>query len=225
MENDEGSPVEGTNAPEPDELTAEVAPAEVAAAYEAAEAAETSAAEPTAEVPVEAPKKKKKTGKTAPTPKFDPEELEADAAPAPEPEPPLVTAEPVRARTATVVAGDPVTSRPPPMPTEAAPVELAMGGVEDPTHLPDPAHLPAGHPNDPAGTPGFVPPGDSRSLRRGDDYALIYRRGTYVVTRVGTVGTRGVWRATDYPTPAFASHSYARECSRFVSEGYSDYRG
>jgi hypothetical protein len=38
------------------------------------------------------------------------------------------------------------------------------------------------------------------------------------------IGTRGQWRVVEYPTVASASHAYAKECSRFVSEGFSDYR-
>jgi len=70
-----------------------------------------------------------------------------------------------------------------------------------------------------------VPKGDSRSFRRGDDFALIYRVQTFVISRFGVVGTRGQWRVVEYPTSAAAAHSYAKESSRFVSEGFSDYRG
>jgi hypothetical protein len=169
-------------------------------------------------------KKKDKAGKTAPVPKVDLDDEE----PAPETEvkrePPLVTAEPARARTATMVAEERPTNAPPAMPTASAPVDLSMGGVEDPTAMPGPRGIPDGHPGDPAAAPGRVPPGDSRSLRHGKEFALVYRRETFVITRAGTVGTRGVWRVVEYPTSASASHSYAKECSRFVSEGYSDYR-
>jgi hypothetical protein len=62
--------------------------------------------------------------------------------------------------------------------------------------------------------------------RRGDAYefALIYRLTNAVISRFGVVGTRGQWRVVEYPTTASASHAYAKECSRFVSEGFSDYR-
>jgi predicted DNA-binding WGR domain protein len=62
--------------------------------------------------------------------------------------------------------------------------------------------------------------------RRTDRYefALVYRIQTYVISRFGEVGTRGQWRVVEYPTSAAASHAYAKECSRFVSEGFSDYR-
>jgi hypothetical protein len=69
-----------------------------------------------------------------------------------------------------------------------------------------------------------VPAGDSRSFRRGNEFALVYRLQTFVISRVGVVGTRGVWRVVEYPTSPAASNSYARECSRFRDEGYSDYR-
>jgi hypothetical protein len=114
--------------------------------------------------------------------------------------------------------------RPPEMPTSSAPPPLALGNVEDPTHMPGPRDIPGGEPGDRAPAPGRVPPGDSRSLRRSDQFALIYRLGTYVITRSGALGTRGQWRVVEYPTSSSASHSYAKECSRFVSEGFSDYR-
>jgi hypothetical protein len=116
---------------------------------------------------------------------------------------------------------------PPEMPAEAAASPVKGGAVEDPTHMPGPRDVPPGSPEDLAPPPGNVPPGDSRSLRRrGDQYefALIYRLGNAVISRVGVVGTRGVWRVVEYPTTASASHAYARENSRFVSEGFSDYR-
>lgn len=114
--------------------------------------------------------------------------------------------------------------RPPDMPTSSAPPPLALGNVEDPAHMPGPRDIPGGEPHDTAPAPGRVPPGDSRSLRRSGEFALIYRLGTYVISRVGQVGTRGQWRVVEYPTSSSASHSYAKECSRFVSEGFSDYR-
>jgi hypothetical protein len=56
------------------------------------------------------------------------------------------------------------------------------------------------------------------------EFALVYRLKTHVISRVGVVGTRGQWRVVEYPTPTMASHAYAKECSRFVSDGFSDYR-
>jgi hypothetical protein len=102
-----------------------------------------------------------------------------------------------------------------------------LESVEDPTRMPGPREIPGGNPGDPAAPPGQVPRGDSRSMRRRTDqheFALIYRIQTYVISRFGVVGTRGQWRVVEYPTSAAASHSYAKECSRFVSEGFSDYR-
>jgi len=93
--------------------------------------------------------------------------------------------------------------------------------------MPGPREIPSGHPDDAAAPPGRVPAGDSRSMRRRSDryeFALVYRIQTYVISRVGVVGTRGQWRVVEYPTPTMASHAYAKECSRFVSEGFSDYR-
>lgn len=130
-----------------------------------------------------------------------------------------------RMRTATM-AMPPIADvgRPPEMPSQTAPPPLALGSVEDPTHMPGPKDVPAGRPDDPAPPPGRVPPGDSRSLRRGGDFALVYRVGSCVITRTGVVGTRGQWRVVEYPTSSNAGTSYAKECSRFVSEGFSDYR-
>ena len=130
-----------------------------------------------------------------------------------------------RARTAVVAVPSNVDlGRPPDMPTSSAPPPLVLGAVEDPTHMPGPRDIPSGDPDDAAPPPGRVPPGDSRSLRRANEFALIYRVGTCVITRTGRVGTRGQWRVVEYPTSATASSSYAKECSRFVSDGFSDYR-
>jgi predicted DNA-binding WGR domain protein len=102
-----------------------------------------------------------------------------------------------------------------------------VGVAEHPTRMPGPREIPGGNPEDPAPPPGIVPPGDSRSMRRRtdqDEFALIYRIQTYVISRFGKVGQRGQWRVVEYPTSGSASHAYAKECSRFVSEGFSDYR-
>ena len=146
----------------------------------------------------------------------------AGATPATKPDPDPTT---VRARTQTAAMGvNVVVGKPPEMPTSAAPPPLVLGQVESPTHMPGPKDVPAGNPDDPAPAPGRVPAGDSRSLRRGNEFALIYRIASCVITRSGTVGKRGQWRVVEYPTSAAASHGYAKECSRFVSEGFSDYR-
>jgi hypothetical protein len=119
---------------------------------------------------------------------------------------------------------------PPAMPAGSVVAGAApdVGAAEAPTRMPGPREIPGGDPGDPASPPGNVPPGDSRSMRRRADryeFALIYRIQTYVISRFGEVGTRGQWRVVEYPTSASASHAYAKECSRFVSEGFSDYRG
>ena len=138
---------------------------------------------------------------------------------------PVQTPDLTRARTETVVMPTLGSlGAPPEMPRTTAPPPLALGNVENPTHMPGPREIPGGNPEDPAPAPGAVPKGDSRSLRRTHDFALIYRIGTYVISRFGRVGTRGQWRVVEYPTSAAASHAYAKECSRFVSEGFSDYR-
>ncbi|MEO7732002.1 MAG: hypothetical protein ABIY55_13590 [Kofleriaceae bacterium] len=138
--------------------------------------------------------------------------------------------EPSRARTATVAM--PILTSlgvPPAMPAEpvaaAPPIDPAL--AEAPTRMPGPREIPGGSPDDPASPPGRVPAGDSRSMRRRTEryeFALIYRMQTYVICRFGAVGTRGQWRVVEYPTSTSASHAYAKEVSRFVSEGFSDYR-
>jgi hypothetical protein len=135
---------------------------------------------------------------------------------------------PARGRVDTVgIPADLVLGHPPDMParveTAAAPRAPATA-VESPTFMPGPREVPGGNPTDAAPPPGLVPPGDSRSLRREADFALIYRLANAVITRWGAVGTRGQWRVVEYPTTAAASHAYAKECSRFVAEGFSDYR-
>jgi hypothetical protein len=157
-----------------------------------------------------------------PAPKAEPW---PDATPAPMK--PVEAPEVRASRTPTATIGMPLVAdlgKPPEMPQTSAPPPLALGSVEDPTHMPGPKDVPAGSPDDPAPPPGHVPPGDSRSLRRGNEFALVYRVGTCVISRTGVVGTRGQWRVVEYPTSASASNSYAKECSRFVSEGFSDYR-
>jgi hypothetical protein len=148
--------------------------------------------------------------------------------PAPPPAPPEEAGAGVRDTAAMPVLA-PV-GQPPEMPSTPVPAGVSprADAVEDPTNMPGAKEIPAGSPGDPAAAPGRVPPGDSRSLRRRDattyEFALIYRRATFVITRFGVVGTRGQWRVVEYPTSAAASHAYAKECSRFVSEGFSDYR-
>jgi len=125
--------------------------------------------------------------------------------------------------TDTAVARAPTVSMTPLAPV-GAPPPMPVSDVEEPTHMPGATAVPGGAPTDPALPPGRVPSGDSRSMRRGAEFALVYRQGTFVITRFGTVGQRGQWRVVEYPTAAAASHSYAKECSRFVADGFSDYR-
>ncbi len=113
----------------------------------------------------------------------------------------------------------------------AAPAEIsppaAISPAEIPqlTALPSPRQLPTGAPADAAPPPGLVPRGDSRSLRRGELFALVYRVHCFVITRHGQLGQLGHWSAIEYPTPTAASNAYARSASHWVSEGFSDYRG
>jgi hypothetical protein len=218
-----------------DEKKAESKKEDKAAEPKAADPKSATTAEPKTDpktaVPVERAEAETQPIAAAPgeLPAIDPPEPKAepwpDATPAPmKPvEPPEVRA----SRTPTATIGMQSLAdlgKPPEMPQSSAPPPLALGDVESPTHMPGPKDVPAGSPEDPAPPPGVVPPGDSRSLRRGGDFALIYRVGTCVITRTGVVGTRGQWRVVEYPTSAFAANSYAKECSRFVSEGFSDYR-
>lgn len=146
--------------------------------------------------------------------------------PPPKPTSPSTRTTEGRAHSETVEIGaeEAVFGLPPQMPQTSAPPPLALGGVENPTHMPGPKHIPGGEPDDPAPAPGRVPPGDSRSFRRGNEFALVYRVGTYVICRFGNLGKRGQWRVIEYPTSSSAGNYYARECSRFVTEGFSDYR-
>jgi hypothetical protein len=146
-----------------------------------------------------------------------------------EPEKPVVSVSSPRAHTETMAMPSELAShgKPPELPAKppAAPiVPVSVSEVESPTNMPLPKHVPDGTPDDPAAPPGRVPPGDSRSLRKAGEFSLIYRMGTFVISRTGTIGKRGVWRVVEYPTSSAASHGYAKECSRFVSDGFSDYR-
>jgi hypothetical protein len=131
-----------------------------------------------------------------------------------------------------------VLSSPPPMPTEPPPMpapevpsaatsaEAAAAAARRAADelLPDPRAIPTGDPDDPAPPPGEVPRGDSRSMRRGGEFVLVYRKRNVVVTRFGAVGRRGQWRVVEYPTPGYAANAFAREVSRWVADGYSDFR-
>lgn len=113
------------------------------------------------------------------------------------------------------------------------PPNLSMGSAPElpgaeaaaaPTWLPGARDVPTGDASTAAAAPGAVPRGDSRSLRKGDEFALVYRKQTFVITRTGTVGMQGTWRVVEYPTLGAASNAYAHQCSRFVADGFSDYR-
>lgn len=152
---------------------------------------------------------------TAEPPAIEPPAPKGEPWPDATPQPMRPVEAPARARSETVA-----------MPAEAAlgaPPALP-GSVEAPTHMPGPRDVPGGNVTDPAAPPGRVPSGDSRSLRKGNEFALVYRQGTAVITRFGTVGQRGQWRVVEYPTPASASNSYAKEVSRYVGDGFTDYR-
>jgi hypothetical protein len=164
-------------------------------------------------------------------------EAKADTKPEPKAEPavetkpeeadtkPIVTVSSPRAHTETMAMPADHHGKPPELPTTAPPsAPVSTADVESPTNMPTPKNVPGGDPDDAAPPPGRVPPGDSRSLRKGGEFALVYRQGTFVISRAGTIGKRGVWRVVEYPTASAGSHGYAKECSRFISEGFSDYR-
>lgn len=174
--------------------------------------------EPKADAPTAPAKETPREARVTEPPPIEPappmDEPWPDAAPAP-----MRPVEPGRARAATVAMPPEIVNAPPEMP-----LTKPAGSVEDPTYMPGPRDIPGGEPTNPGTVPGHVPRGDSRSLRRGNEFALIYRTQTCVITRFGVAGTRGQWRVVEYPTSASASNSYAKEVSRWVGEGYSDYR-
>lgn len=143
---------------------------------------------------------------------------------------PAVAKAPARARRRTAARGPEATSpveatlaAPAPVPASAPRAVAPPVRVE--TWLPGPRELPTAPASTPAPAPGLAPRGDSRSLRNGERFALVYRVLCSVITRTGQVGELGAFRCVDYPTPAAASNAYARCCSSWVSEGFSDYRG
>jgi hypothetical protein len=121
-------------------------------------------------------------------------------------------------------APKPVT--PPPPVAAVAPAAETLGPIYEP--LLKPKDIPVEDPESPAPPPGVVPRGDSRSLRRRvdsiEEFVLIYRSQTFVISRSGNVGKRGRWKVVEYPTMGHASHAYAQECSRLVAQGFVDHR-
>jgi hypothetical protein len=111
---------------------------------------------------------------------------------------------------------------PPAMPVGAGAARPMGGLIDDPARLVEPDQIPGGEPEDPAASPGRVPAGevDASSLRRGGEFALVYRRGTVVIGRFGVVGTRGTWRKVEYPTVAAASNAYANETAQLIADGW-----
>jgi hypothetical protein len=124
-------------------------------------------------------------------------------------------ADPAPAAAAAAPAPAPAAAAAPPAaapPAAAPPAAASTSAVAPFPLMPDPGSIPAGD------------PGDSRSLRHGSDFVLVYRIANIVVSRFGAVGRRGQFRVVEYPTTTYAANAYARECSRWVGEGYSDYR-
>ncbi|HVV85477.1 MAG TPA: hypothetical protein VHE35_20600 [Kofleriaceae bacterium] len=148
-----------------------------------------------------------------------PTETKADAKAAPPAETKAETkaAPPTEAKAETKAA--------PPAETKAA----ARSALVDGPPLPLPAHdaLPTGDPDAPAPPPGPATEADTRSLRGSDQegaatFAVVYRRGTVVVTGRGRVGCRGCWHAISYPSASSAGNAYARISSGLLAEGYTD---
>jgi hypothetical protein len=79
-------------------------------------------------------------------------------------------------------------------------------------------------PTTPAPAPGKAPRGDARSMRRDDEFCMIYRHKSHLIRRQGKVGTAGEWTVTEYPNMGAAAHAYAQECSELSEEGFVDVR-
>lgn len=94
---------------------------------------------------------------------------------------------------------------------------------DPPAVLLAPTDIVPADPTAPDAPPGRVPPGDSRSLRHGDSFALVYRHGISLISRTGRVGQHGSWKIIDYPSPLQAAAAYAAECSRLLALGYADH--
>lgn len=91
-----------------------------------------------------------------------------------------------------------------------------------------PTALPVGDPNSPAPPPGKAPPGDSRSFRRFhegvEEFVLLYRYDSLLITRSGRVGTLGTYKVVEYPHIGAAAHAYAHQCSNLTASGFRDLR-
>ena len=162
----------------------------------------------------------------------------APAPPEPKPEPAAPEPPKAEAKPESAPAPKPET-KPEPKPepkAEAAPAPAPpappppvedIGPIYEP--LPKPKEIRHDDPDAAAPPPGLVPRGDSRSMRRGaggsEEFVLLYRYQTFVISRAGVVGKRGVWKVVEYPTMGHASHAYAQECSRLATLGYTDFRG
>ena len=167
-----------------------------------------------------------------PAPAAPPPAPPTTIAPAPPPpSAPPVPPAPVAAAAAMLDLPMPVAAMPPPpapLATAAldflATIQTSLGfAVAALTALPHPAELmTTADPSLPEPPPGRAPAGDARSLRAGDQFALVYRHGAAIVSRRGRLGQRGAWRVVDYPSPALAAHAYALECSRLVAQGFHD---
>jgi hypothetical protein len=116
---------------------------------------------------------------------------------------------------------------PAPAPAPAAAPAPAEEGEESAlAELLPASAIEAWDPNSPASPPGKTPPGDSRSFRRirngVEEFALMYRSGRHLITRVGKVGTMGTWTVVEYPHIGAAANAYAHKGSHYTNDGYSD---
>ncbi len=106
-----------------------------------------------------------------------------------------------------------------------APTPVAPSGDER-EPLPHPSSVDTtGDPQSAAPAPGRAPRGDSRSMRKGSKFCLVYRHKEFLVKREGTVGKLGTWTVTEYPSMSSAAHAYAQECSDLSGAGFTDVRG
>jgi hypothetical protein len=125
-----------------------------------------------------------------------------------------------------VQAPEPTLDAPGDAPLAAAPQASLPAAESEFAELLPPDAVRVRDPDSPAPPPGKAPPGDSRSLRRhhegAEEFVLIYRHESYLITRAGKVGTQGTWTMVEYPHIGAAAHAYAQECSKLTGAGYRD---
>ena len=116
----------------------------------------------------------------------------------------------------------------PPAPAEQPSAPAPMVPASEFAELLPPQLVGQSDPQSPAPPPGKAPPGDSRSFRRIHDgveeFVLIYRYESFLITRAGHVGMEGTWKVVEYPHIGSAAHAYAQQCSELTGAGYRDLR-